>query len=255
MIKLFKNIRKNLLVEGKTTNYLKYAIGEIILVVIGILIALSINNQNDARKQRSKELHYLANIKSDLIINNKELDKYTQTRTMYIANANHILENFEGKPITNLSDFNALCVPIYGWKRFYQTDNTYQELTNSGNLALISNDSIKNTLLNIDTHYKILKAEEDHFRFDTENLIYQPLYALMDLNPLVNNYAYRVSNGQSGKNTPLSKVRFDEFLKNSKLKNGFVMAVMEFDIMNGMMNDMKEMSENLIKIIDSELKK
>lgn len=40
MIKLFKNIRKNMLKEGKTTNYLKYGIGEIIFVVVGILIAL-----------------------------------------------------------------------------------------------------------------------------------------------------------------------------------------------------------------------
>jgi hypothetical protein len=44
MIKLFRNIRKNLLSEGKTSKYLKYALGEIILVVIGILIALQINN-------------------------------------------------------------------------------------------------------------------------------------------------------------------------------------------------------------------
>jgi len=44
MIKLFRNIRKQLLNQGKTTNYLKYAVGEIVLVVIGILIALQINN-------------------------------------------------------------------------------------------------------------------------------------------------------------------------------------------------------------------
>ncbi|MBK8633970.1 MAG: hypothetical protein IPN72_10580 [Saprospiraceae bacterium] len=46
MIKLFRNIRQSLLAEGKTSKYLKYAIGEIILVVIGILIALSINTWN-----------------------------------------------------------------------------------------------------------------------------------------------------------------------------------------------------------------
>ena len=44
MIKFFRKIRQNLLAEGKTSKYLKYAIGEIILVVIGILIAISINN-------------------------------------------------------------------------------------------------------------------------------------------------------------------------------------------------------------------
>ncbi|MDA9089574.1 DUF6090 family protein [Maribacter arcticus] len=51
MIKFFRTILQNLLNEGKTTKYFKYAIGEIVLVVIGILIALSINNWNDARKE------------------------------------------------------------------------------------------------------------------------------------------------------------------------------------------------------------
>jgi hypothetical protein len=51
MIKLFRNIRKNLLNEGKTSKYFKYAIGEIVLVVIGILIALNINNW--AEEQRA----------------------------------------------------------------------------------------------------------------------------------------------------------------------------------------------------------
>jgi hypothetical protein len=51
MIKFFRKIRQNLLLEGKTGKYLKYAIGEIVLVVIGILIALQINNWHDHRKE------------------------------------------------------------------------------------------------------------------------------------------------------------------------------------------------------------
>ena len=69
MISFFRKMRQNLLNEGKTARYLKYAMGEILLVVIGILIALQINNWNDARKTRTKELHYLQNIKSDLLVN------------------------------------------------------------------------------------------------------------------------------------------------------------------------------------------
>jgi uncharacterized membrane protein len=52
MIKFFRKIRQNLLMENKTGKYLKYAIGEIVLVVIGILIALSINNFNNSRQER-----------------------------------------------------------------------------------------------------------------------------------------------------------------------------------------------------------
>ena len=52
MIKFFRKIRQNLLSEGKTGKYLKYAIGEIVLVVIGILIALQINNWNEQSKAK-----------------------------------------------------------------------------------------------------------------------------------------------------------------------------------------------------------
>ena len=69
MIKFFRKIRQNLLIENRLGKYSLYAIGEILLVVIGILIALQINNQNDLRKDRNKVIHYLKNIKTDLNIN------------------------------------------------------------------------------------------------------------------------------------------------------------------------------------------
>lgn len=82
MIKFFNRIRQNLLSEGRTTNYLKYAIGEIFLVVIGILIALQINNWNESRKlaiQKEEILHEfqeslqgdLEKIKTNMTINEK----------------------------------------------------------------------------------------------------------------------------------------------------------------------------------------
>jgi sensor domain CHASE-containing protein len=158
MAKLFNKVRKKLVSEKpsttRTSNYLKYAIGEILLVVIGILIALQINNSNDLRKSREKELHYLKNIKTDVQLNIAELDKFLDTRKQLIASAKTVIEHFEGKPITNLSEFNELCIPIYGWQKYYQNNNTFQELINSGNLALISNDSIKSFLMNIEMQYK-----------------------------------------------------------------------------------------------------
>ena len=65
--------------EGKTSKYLKYAIGEIVLVVIGILIALQINNNNEANKARTKELHYLKNIKTDLLLNIENINNFIET--------------------------------------------------------------------------------------------------------------------------------------------------------------------------------
>ena len=66
MIKLFRNFRQKLIAEGKTANYLKYAIGEIVLVVIGILIALQINNWNEQRKEKQELLNIYGIVLEDL---------------------------------------------------------------------------------------------------------------------------------------------------------------------------------------------
>ncbi|REG87831.1 DUF6090 family protein [Winogradskyella sediminis] len=66
MIKFFRKIRRNLLSEGKTRKYFKYAIGEIVLVVIGILIALQINNWNENRKSDNILKNYYNQILKDL---------------------------------------------------------------------------------------------------------------------------------------------------------------------------------------------
>ena len=76
MIKLFRNIRKALLEKGKTTNYLKYAIGEIVLVVIGILIALQINNWNESRKAVTLEDNFFKNVLIDLQKDKEKLTYY-----------------------------------------------------------------------------------------------------------------------------------------------------------------------------------
>ena len=74
MIKFFRRIRKQLLTENKFSKYLLYAIGEIVLVVVGILIALSINNWNEWKKERIKEREILIDMAENLETNIKALD-------------------------------------------------------------------------------------------------------------------------------------------------------------------------------------
>ena len=255
MIRFFRKLRKQHLMESKLSKYLLYAIGEILLVVIGILIALQINNQNDLRKERLKEIHYLENIKIDLQINLLEMDRYLDIRTESIAASNRIIEHFDGKPITDYAAFNADGVQVYEWEKFWQNNNTFQELVNSGNLALISNEVIKKSLLDIESLYKKLKSEEDHYRFDTEKTIYEPLYDLIDLYPIVANFEYRVTGGASGKDVTLTSEYFSEFLKSTKLKNGFVLTVLEFDKMNRQMREIKRVTEKLVLLITEEIRK
>ncbi|PLX11785.1 MAG: hypothetical protein C0598_07330 [Marinilabiliales bacterium] len=239
--------------ENKFSKYLLYALGEIVLVVIGILIALQINNSNEARKLRNLEIKYLNNLKTDLNLNIVEINQYLDTRTSSIESANKVLEYYEGKPLTNLNDLNYHASNVYIWHKFTQHDNTYQELVNSGNLALISNDSIKNGLLNLQALYKKLKNEEAHFRYDTELLLYEPAYDMIDMNDLIKNFTYQVSNGQAGEDVQLNRGDYESILKNLKHKNGFVMAVYEFSVMNSQLEEMKYMCKSIITLINREL--
>lgn len=75
MINFFRKIRKQLADDNKPMKYLRYAIGEILLVVIGILIALSINNWNEARKNNLKESLLVKNIIEDLKLDSIHINK------------------------------------------------------------------------------------------------------------------------------------------------------------------------------------
>ena len=108
MIKFFRKIRQKTLTENKFSKYLLYAIGEIILVVIGILIALQINNLNEAKKTRTKEISYLKNIKTDLVITNLEIEQYISNRTERAISASNVIEHYNGKPVTDWNEFNIL---------------------------------------------------------------------------------------------------------------------------------------------------
>jgi hypothetical protein len=75
MIKFFRKIRKSLLSKGKTSNYFKYAIGEIILVVIGILIALQINTWSNNRELKKEELKVMKSLHKEFSENLIKFDK------------------------------------------------------------------------------------------------------------------------------------------------------------------------------------
>lgn len=87
MIKFFRKIRQNLLSEGKTGKYFKYAIGEIVLVVIGILLALQINNWNEDRKQDIEQKALLKKFSQDLLEDyssyETNMQEYSETNALH----------------------------------------------------------------------------------------------------------------------------------------------------------------------------
>ncbi len=95
MIKLFRNIRQDLLNEGKTTKYLKYAIGEIFLVVVGILIALSINNWNEKKKIDQSIAEHLVILKQNVLEDKVQLELLHSTMTDNYYYADSLMMQFK----------------------------------------------------------------------------------------------------------------------------------------------------------------
>jgi hypothetical protein len=102
MIKFFRKVRQNLLMKNKTEKYFKYAIGEIILVVIGILIALSLNNWNQNVTYKNELKQIVKEIRSDLnkdILSLREDIKFSEA---FINNVDNLLNNGNKMPVDSL---------------------------------------------------------------------------------------------------------------------------------------------------------
>ena len=141
MIKLFSKARYNLMSKNKTGKYLKYAIGEIILVVIGILIALQINNWNTNRLVKANEVNSLEQLNIDLKENYKELTE------MYdlMEDANNCGENI----LNHIEQHHIVTDSLKIWVEGFNTNNifnnantTYKNIENSSQ-NIISNDSLR----------------------------------------------------------------------------------------------------------------
>jgi len=253
MFRFFRTIRQELVHSGQIRKYSFYAVGEVLLVVIGILIALQINNANEQRVQRSIEIRYLKNLRVDLMINIQELDQFIAIRSSRVESAEKIISFFEGKPLEDLEDFNYHNIHTHLWQKFYQNDNTFQELINSGNLGIISNDAIKDSLMDLQLLYKKMKSDEDHMRFDFEGYVFKPFFDTVDIRPMTKNYVYKLTDGQAGERAVLSRDAIEKLLQDMTYKNGFTLAVFMQNVINAEFEEIKSESIRLVELIDREL--
>lgn len=158
MIKFFRKIRQNLVNEGKTSKYLKYAIGEIILVVFGILIAVQINNWNEQRKDRALEQKLLIALHDDLLINIDRLNKDILLEQRSIKQANKIIKHLdERKPYDPSLD-------LIFQESIYSPDITIStssyEMIKFKGIDIIQNEPLQRTIIDLfDVVYVDLLAE------------------------------------------------------------------------------------------------
>jgi type II secretory pathway pseudopilin PulG len=145
--------------QNKTGKYLKYAIGEIILVVIGILIALSINNWNEGRKATVQETLYLNRLlsenKQDIVAfkdNIKELEKGIES----VENFSKALKDDTTNDSTLIKSANEYFKYGSIYPIFYSSNSTFDDLSSTGNLKVITNTGLRDSIVQHYANHKFV---------------------------------------------------------------------------------------------------
>lgn len=171
MITFLRRIRQNLLSEGKTGKYLKYAIGEIVLVVIGILIALQINNWNEDRRDQKKEQELLLQLQSEFQSNLKQLDQKIALRDLMISASFKLLDYVDHPAKRN----NDSILKKLGFTVLSPTfDPIVNDINNSGRIQLIRSTELKEKLSRW-TSEIVQVTEEEQVWLHYRNNNYMPL--------------------------------------------------------------------------------
>ena len=165
MITLFRRIRQKLIDSGSVTKYLFYAVGEILLVVMGILLALQINTWNEERKFRQQQYGLLKDLAADLKANLKELESGREANRLFLDEYRSLSRAIrEDQPSSPTID--SLCTHLPNWHSPFFTRTAYESLKNKG-LEIVENDSLKQQIVAL-FEKEFVYLSEDYDRTEWE---------------------------------------------------------------------------------------
>ena len=173
MIKFFRKVRYDLMEKNKTGKYLKYAIGEIILVIIGILIALQINNWNIENKNHTEARSFSTRLLKEVRTNIEITDSMIVEMTRNIESSQRILDMFH-MDLSQLQSgsLDSLVNEIMGTSEINLKLATFTEGLNTGKLAIISSDSLRTFLYGLPSVIDKVKMSESLNSKDMSNGFY-----------------------------------------------------------------------------------
>ncbi|MBK9177594.1 MAG: hypothetical protein IPM46_14930 [Flavobacteriales bacterium] len=261
MPRIFNSIRQRLLKENRLTRYLVYAIGEILLVVIGILIALQVNTWNLARKDRATETKYLTGLKADLHVDLINLRTYMEERDVKVSSSLLLLKMEDPVTAADVHRMDSIIWRVFVWRKFVPSTKTMDELIGSGNLSLIQNDSIKSTMLDLSQQYAGLAVHVEHMRREYDYYLYDRSTALREMMPFVDLARWVETD------TRITDVRATApqlatltgqthaLLRDLTFRNGLKLAAMNNHLMRRNCERTHKAVEHLIALIDEDLNK
>ena len=239
MPQIFKNIRRKLASENKTAAYLRYALGEIILVVIGILIALQVNNWKEDIQNHKLEKTTLENIRSDLALQQGTINEQLQYESVIIAETDTAALFL--KSSLSIEKLDSLLLSLAGRLTFVENKTSYISMDNTGGEKLIRNSSLRHAIVRYYQRldYVTLVINNDNL-FNTDS----------QFGAFVTNNSLNIKlnrNGQIDKDQKISPE------KRMELKNQLVTRKLVSQNIYKLCRDLQEKTKHLIQLIDKEL--
>ena len=232
MIKFFQKIRQDLLNKGETGKYLKYAIGEIVLVVIGILIALSINNWNDGQSKRNAELNFYKNKKQQLLDDANNIASELKYNTRFVNQFRNAIQIIETNDRSKKDSLGKITVNLIGYSDFDGQSNIYETMVNSGDVKLLKNTDIIERLRRLEeTYFYLNRMEAIHL--DAVMLVIPEVIQTVQLTT--------------------GKVENEDYLFGSKFQNLFVITLRLMDEKDEVYNRAIKEIESIVQRIDDEI--
>jgi len=199
MIKFFRQIRFQLMGQNKTGKYLKYAIGEIVLVVIGILIALQINNFNQNQLDKVEEQNYYKNIKRQLNEDKNVLSSTIDYNNQFLEQFTYAINIIEKNDRSMVDSLARISINLLEFSDFHRQNNIYEAMVNSGEIKLLKNHQIIEKLQRLEEKYILInKLEDTHSKAALEFIVPSLISTLNVYNMSVENiellYSYKHQN-------------------------------------------------------------
>lgn len=164
MLTFLRKIRKSLIESGSARKYLIYAIGEIALVVLGILIALYLNNWNNHRQNRKQEQQILHQLHDEFRANLEQLNEKIAFRDFLSDNTRMLLAAVDKKTkITSTDSINSWIASTLGTPTFDAAQGVSKELLQAGKLYLLRNDELRMLIASWESDVNQLAEEEQLF--------------------------------------------------------------------------------------------
>lgn len=251
MIPFFRKIRKKLADDAKPMKYLRYAIGEILLVVIGILIALSINNWNDQRKQKLAQTEQLKSIKSELILGLANLDMILKRIDLHSHNIDSLINMMRDATPNSFEVSGELLGSTIMWRTTDVSINSLNSMIASGSLNQLTNEELKVKLANLPSIQTDLTEDELMVRDWSENHMV-PFLAKIGLVSEAYSNRYGFKDISSLKSTVIDSATLtptEEFIGMLTVRR------VHFAYTQVQLPSLKNYMEELVQLIDKELKR